>query len=110
MMMGCGKESTMDSHGKGKRRGSRPGALRILLLALTAAAVVKELRLPAEDRTWNGTVAGFVPYDFRMPTAQRIRDRLWDPEGDHLLSPHVFGVGWTVNLGRVYALVRSRVG
>jgi hypothetical protein len=109
-MMGHPKGDEMGSHdSKGKRHGSRPGVLRILVLALTAAAVVKELRLPAEERTWNGVVAGFVPYDFRMPTAERIKLRLWDPEGDHLLSPHVFGVGWTVNLGRVYALVRGRV-
>ncbi|MBT0995546.1 hypothetical protein KIN34_14775 [Cellulomonas sp. DKR-3] len=88
---------------------SRPGVFRILVLALAAAAVVKELRLPADERTWNGKVAGFVPYDFRMPTAERIKQRLWDTDGDHLLSPHVFGVGWTVNLGRVYALVRERI-
>lgn len=91
-----------------KNSKRRPGPLRILLLALTAAAVVKELRLPADERTWNGTVAGFVPYDFRMPTVERIRQRLWDTEGDHLLSPHVFGVGWTVNLGRIYGLVRQQ--
>jgi hypothetical protein len=82
---------------------------RLVTLGLVVAAVVKELRLPADERTWNGVVAGFVPYDFRVPTVERFRERVWDPEGKHLISPHVFGVGWTVNVGRVVALIRQKV-
>ena len=105
--MGVRKETTMGSHqGHGKKR-SGPGLLQLIVMALTVAAIVKELRTPAEERGWNGVVAGFVPYDFRMPTLERVRERVWDPEGDHLLSPHVFGVGWTVNLGRVFELARE---
>jgi len=98
----------MGSHHGTHSRG--PGLVRVAVLALATAAVVKELRLPADERTWHGKVVGFVPYDFRMPTIERIKQRVWDPEGDHLLSPHVFGVGWTVNLGRVYTLVREKAG
>ena len=83
--------------------------VRLVAMGLTAAAVVKELRTPAEERTWHGEVAGFVPYDFRMPTVERVRERVWDPEGDHIVSPHVFGVGWTLNVGRIVKLVREQV-
>ncbi len=92
-----------------KRRSGIPDVIRLVMLALTVAAVVKELRTPAAERTWHGVVAGFVPYDFRVPTLARFRERVWNPEGEHLISPHVFGVGWTVNVGKVVALVRHKV-
>ncbi|MCG2799405.1 MAG: DUF5808 domain-containing protein [Cellulomonas sp.] len=82
-------------------------AVRLVAIGLTVAAVVKELRTPAAERTWNGIIAGFVPYDFRVPTCDRIRERVWNPEGEHLVSPHVFGVGWTLNVGKAVALARS---
>jgi hypothetical protein len=82
--------------------------LRLLWWSFAAAAVVKELRLPAEERTWNGEVAGVVPYDFRMPTPERARARLWDPEGD-LVGPQVFGIGWAINFGRLFLLIRERL-
>jgi hypothetical protein len=75
--------------------------------ALTAAAIVQELRLPREERTWHGTVAGFVPYDFRFPTPSRLRDSFWNPDDDHLLMAQPFGVGWVVNVGRVVKLLRD---
>ncbi|HKF86534.1 MAG TPA: hypothetical protein VKB85_00480, partial [Propionibacteriaceae bacterium] len=36
---------------------------RIISAALLVAALVKELSKPASERTWNGKVASFVPYD-----------------------------------------------
>jgi hypothetical protein len=89
------------------RRG-RPKAIRVVTLALVVAAVVKELRTPAAERTWHGVVAGFVPYDLRRPTLARLRERMWNPEAEHLLSPRAFGVGWTLNAGRVVRLVRDK--
>lgn len=83
--------------------------IRLITLALAVAAVVKELRRPAEEREWHGQVAGFVPYDFRVPTVARFKERMWDPEGAHVISPRVFGVGWTLNAGRIVELVRQRV-
>jgi Family of unknown function (DUF5808) len=82
--------------------------LRLVSAGLVVAAVVKELRTPSEERTWHGVVAGFVPYDFRFPTVARLREQIWAPEDEHLLKAHPFGVGWTINLGRVVALVRQR--
>jgi len=77
-------------------------------IGLVEAALAQELRKPPESRTWHGTVAGFVPYDFRPPTGARIRERMWAPQEPRILVPHVFGVGWTLNLGRVVALLRRR--
>lgn len=68
---------------------------------LLAAAVATELRKPAADRTWTGSVAGIVPYDLRPPTVERTWARLWDPDDERMLVPHFFGVGWTVNAGRI---------
>jgi len=74
-------------------------------LALLVTAVVHELRLPPDRRTWHGEVCGFVPYDLRRPTLARVREKLWSPDDPRLLMPHVFGVGWTPNLGRLAALL-----
>ena len=90
------------------------GRLRKLIkwtaFALAAVAVAEQLRRPAEERTWEGTVAGIVPYDFRMPTIERARSRWWNPEEPRLFVPQVFGVGWTINLARLVDLVRDPSG
>jgi hypothetical protein len=54
--------------------------VQVVGIGLLAAAVIQELRKPAELRTWHGAVAGLVPYDLRMPTAGRVRERLWAPD------------------------------
>ncbi|MBA3432060.1 MAG: hypothetical protein H0U16_11355 [Actinobacteria bacterium] len=77
---------------------------------LLAAAITKELRKPERERAWNGRVAGVVPYDLRPPSVERIRSRVWDPDNPKIVMPQVFGVGWTLNLGRVTRLVRQRLG
>ncbi len=93
-----------------QRRARRPrpeiGVLRLVAAAATGTALVQELRTPRDFRTWHGTVWGFVPYDFRPPTLRRIKERIWAPSRPELLVPTVFGVGWTLNLGRVVALLR----
>lgn len=82
--------------------------VRLVTMGLVVAAVVKELRTPEGEREWNGTLAGFVPYDFRLPTFDRFKERVWDPHSERLINPRVFGVGWTVNVGRVLELVREK--
>jgi hypothetical protein len=71
--------------------------IRMVGLALVAAAVYQELSKPPEKRTWHGKIADFVPYDFRLPTAARIRQRFWNPDDPRILTEHVFGVGWAIN-------------
>jgi hypothetical protein len=90
-----------------KRQGSK-GLNRVAVgvaVGLVAAAVAKELRRPAEERTWQGRVLG-LPYDFRPPTLTRVRAEFWDPDNDALFTPHAFGVGYGVNLARLVRLVQ----
>jgi hypothetical protein len=74
--------------------------------ALAGAALAKELGQPPQDRTWHGRILG-LPYDFRPPTAARLRESLWDPDNDALLTPHAFGIGYSVNLGRLARPLRA---
>jgi Family of unknown function (DUF5808) len=80
---------------------------RIIGGALVLAALGQELSKPASERTWNGKVASVVPYDFRRPTLARLRERLWAPEDPHVMTPQLFGVGWSVNFGRLMSLLRK---
>src|SRR5881398_3022120 len=81
--------------------------VRVVAFGLIAAAVATELSKPAPERTWHGKVGGIVPYDFRPPTWQRIREAYWNPESDRLFSDRVFGVGWAVNLYRAKTLMEE---
>ncbi|MCK0116760.1 DUF5808 domain-containing protein [Isoptericola sp. S6320L] len=99
----------MESPKTSKKRGGPPSLFKLVMFALFVAAVTKELQKDPEEREWHGTVAGFVPYEFRIPTLERVKERVWDPDGAHILSPHVWGVGWTVNVGRVVAVVREKL-
>jgi hypothetical protein len=90
----------------GKLRSLRR-LVRFVTFGLVVAAVATELSKPAEERTWQGKVGGFVPYDFRPPTWQRIRDAYWNPDSDRLFSDRVFGVGWAINLYRAKTLLEE---
>lgn len=72
--------------------------IRLLVWLSVAAAIYQELRKPPAMRTWHGTVAGVVPYDFRVPTWERVRDAYWNPDSDVVFSERVWGVGWAVNI------------
>ncbi|HKY52306.1 MAG TPA: hypothetical protein VJP45_13700 [Candidatus Limnocylindria bacterium] len=74
------------------------GLMRTLVWVAFGAAIYQELRKPPEARTWNGKVAGVIPYDFRIPTLDRLRAAYWDPDRDQIFSENVFGVGWAVNI------------
>src|SRR6059058_1398328 len=81
--------------------------VRFVTFGLVAAAVATELAKPADERTWQGRLGGFVPYDFRPPTWKRIRDAYWNPASHRLFSDRVFGVGWAVNLYRAKTLLED---
>jgi Family of unknown function (DUF5808) len=63
---------------------------------LVVNAVREQLNLPPEERTWHGRIFG-VPYDFRMPTIERLRNTYWNEDSAELFVPQAFGVGWTLN-------------
>ena len=82
------------------------GRLVILAVgAVTAGAVMQELRKPQDERTWTGRVVG-LPYDFRAPTPNKVLREFWDPHNDALFTPHAFGIGYGVNLARVVRELR----
>lgn len=89
-----------------RRRGGLQSVISAIGAGLLVAAVVKELRTPAEDRTWHGRVAA-VPYDLRPPTIGRIRAAWWNPDDPRLFTPRAFGVGWALNLARVRQLLST---
>ena len=76
--------------------------IELAAITLTIAAVLQELEKPAEERQWHGRVARFIPYDFRLPSLQRIKETYWNPYDSRIFNPEVFGIGWAVNF---YALL-----
>lgn len=79
------------------KKHPRPG--KWIGLVLIAAAIANELRKSAEERTWHDRLFGVLPYDFRFPTWARVKQTFWNPQSDRIFVPHVFGVGWSVNVG-----------
>ncbi len=81
--------------------------IQVSVVALTLAAICQELEKPKEERKWRGKIAGFVPYDFRAPDIERLKESYWDLYGSRVFTPQVFGIGWAINF---YALLeRIRV-
>ncbi len=78
--------------------------LQVTAFALALAAICQELEKPKEERKWHGKVAGCVPYDFRMPTIERVKETYWNPYEGRTFTPQVFGVGWAINF---YALLEK---
>lgn len=74
---------------------------RVAAVTLVVAAIYQELKKPPSEREWHGKVAGFIPYEFRLPTMQRLRERCWNPEDSRIFTEHVFGVGWAINFHTV---------
>jgi hypothetical protein len=70
--------------------------IAILTALVVAAAIREQLRLPPEERSWHGDIAG-IPYDFRFPTLERLRSTFWNADDPRLFVPRAFGVGWDIN-------------
>ena len=78
--------------------------LQVTVVALTLAAVLQELEKPKEERKWHGEVAGIFPYDFRIPTIERLKESYWNPYESRVFTPPAFGLGWAINF---YALLEN---
>jgi hypothetical protein len=89
------------SHTAGTVRGE-VGALlwllRTAVIATFAGAIYTELRKPPDQRTWNGKLLGLVPYDFRLPTIEGLRQAYWNPHSPKVFTARPLGVGWAVNI------------
>jgi hypothetical protein len=82
--------------------------VKLVVWGLVGAAIVQELRTPADKRKWHGTVGGVVPYDFRPPSPEKVRRAWWDPTGP-LITANAFGVGWAINFARVLQMLNVNV-
>ena len=78
--------------------------IQLTIFTLTLAAVCQEMEKPREERRWHGKVAGIVPYDFRKPTVERLKDSYWNPYETRIFTPAVLGLGWAVNF---YSLLEN---
>ena len=56
----------------------------------------------AHEKT--GTFLG-IPYDWRRPTWSRVVERSWNAHDQRVLTPKVFGWGWTVNFHALFRLL-----
>ena len=74
-------------------------------LTVTIAAVCQELEKPKRERAWRGKI-GLVPYDFRVPTLERIRRAFWNGADDRIFTPEPLGIGWAVNVHSVLERLR----
>ena len=90
-----------------KKKGPIGRVLGVAAAGLTVAAVVQELLKPADERTWHGRIA-YVPYDFRIPTVERLLASWWNPDDQRILTPRTFGLGWAVNVGRIVSLLTKQ--
>ena len=76
--------------------------IQVTAITITIAAVCQELEKPKEEREWHGTLAGLIPYDFRLPTIERLKEAYWNPYNSSIFTREAFGIGWAINL---YALL-----
>ena len=84
--------------------------LRMAVVATVLGAVYTELRKPPEQRTWNGKLLGVIPYDFRLPTIERLRAAYWNPASPKVFTPRPLGVGWAVNIPTLLRRLGVRQG
>ena len=74
---------------------------RTAVIGAVLGAIYVELRKAPEERTWNGKLLGVVPYDFRMPSVEKVRQAYWNPHSPKLFTDRPLGVGWSVNIPTV---------
>jgi hypothetical protein len=72
--------------------------IKVASVLLLLLAVSQEMEKPPERRFWHGRVVGMVPYDFRLPTLERLLNRYWNTTDSRVWMPTLFGVGWAINL------------
>lgn len=70
---------------------------------LLAAAIVEELRKPGDERTWEGRIAGLIPYDLRVATREGFREAMDRPEEARLI------LGYRLDLPRAARLARRAI-
>ena len=70
--------------------------IQAAVITVALAAVCQELEKPKEERHWCGKL-GFIPYDFRLPTIERLREAYWNADSSEIFTPRAWGIGWGIN-------------
>ncbi len=74
-------------------RSERAGVLGALVTAIVGAIAFMR-------REPEGELLG-IPYSFSPPTLERVKGRLWNAEDPRVLTPHIFGWGWSINFCQI---------
>ena len=77
-------------------------AVKIAAGAALAATAVHAYR---EGKT-HGNYYG-VPFDFRVPSAEKARRLLWNPDDPRVFTPPLFGAGWSINFYQAVQQMRE---
>jgi hypothetical protein len=80
--------------------------IRLAIVLIFVQALRDQLSRPPEERTWVGRV-GPVPYDFRLPTMERLQQAYWNPDSDRLFTDRVFGIGWAINFAQLLKIAQE---
>lgn len=73
--------------------------------SVLVSLIITELRKRPDERTWHGEVGGLVPYELRPPTPARFLSAWWSPGRNQILTPTTWGVGWSINVGRLARII-----
>jgi hypothetical protein len=79
--------------------------IEAVTVTVALAAVCQELEKPGEERHWHGRL-GFIPYDFRLPTLERIKQFCWNPDNTRIFTNTVWGIGWMINFYTLFEKMR----
>ncbi len=71
---------------------TRPNKLKTAIFLFTVATVACSIR----SKKSHGRFLG-VPFDWRVPSLNKVRQKLWNPTDDRLFTPTTFGIGWVPN-------------
>ena len=71
--------------------------VEVAAISVTLAAICQEFEKPKAERAWHGKVADLIPYDFRLPTVERLKESYWNPHDSRIFTSEVFGIGWAIN-------------
>ena len=80
--------------------------IQLVIMFVLVQAIREQLDRQPEERTWQGQV-GPVPYDFRVPTLDRVIDAYWNPDNQRLFTDKVVGIGWAINFAQAWRIVNE---
>ncbi len=80
---------------------------KLLKVAASAALVATAIHAYREQKS-HGEFYG-IPFDYRAPSLEKLKERVWNPDDPRVVTPPVFGAGWSINFyqaGRQMGLIQ----